>query len=203
EKVRAIAAPVAAGEGLELVDVELAGAGGRTTLRLYIDRKGGVSLDDCTSVSRAVSAALDVEDPIDGAYDLEVSSPGLDPPLRTPEHLQKLAGDEVRGALKPLRGADFAEVRVARDDGAMRALFQGGAAVVFLDDEEGRAAYTSRGGGAERPIEFRRATGETEQHPGSWAVPADQAIRAIEHYFLTGQRPSFVHWHQDSGSTHN
>ena len=287
EKVRAIAAPVAAGEGLELVDVELAGAGGRTTLRLYIDRKGGVSLDDCTSVSRAVSAALDVEDPIDGAYDLEVSSPGLDRPLRTPEHFQKFAGeevrikaygplpelenrktfhgtlrgfedgrvlvevdaklfrvpheqiakahvearlselsaseplepearlqidgryvlarerDDVRGALKPLRGADFAEVRVARDDGAMRALFQGGAAVVFLDDEEGRAAYTSRGGGAERPIEFRRATGETEQHPGSWAVPADQAIRAIEHYFLTGQRPSFVHWHQDSGSTHN
>jgi ribosome maturation factor RimP len=96
EKVRAIAAPLAAGEGLELVDVELAGAGGRTTLRLYIDRAGGVSLDDCTSVSRAVSAALDVEDPIEGAYDLEVSSPGLDRPLRMPEHFQKFAGEEVR-----------------------------------------------------------------------------------------------------------
>ena len=67
EKVRKIAAPLAAGEGLELVDVELGGAGGRTTLRLYIDRDGGVSLDDCSSVSRAISAALDVEDPIEGA----------------------------------------------------------------------------------------------------------------------------------------
>ena len=96
EKVRAIAAPLAAGEGLELVDVELGGGGGRTTLRLYIDRKGGVSLDDCTSISRAVSAALDVEDPIEGRYDLEVSSPGLDRPLRTPEHFQTFAGEEVR-----------------------------------------------------------------------------------------------------------
>src|SRR5205823_12647178 len=96
EKVRAIAAPLAAGEGLELVDVELGGGGGRTTLRLYIDRKGGVSLDDCTSVSRAVSAALDVEDPIQGAYDLEVPSPGLERPLRTPEHFEKYKGEKVR-----------------------------------------------------------------------------------------------------------
>jgi hypothetical protein len=102
-----------------------------------------------------------------------------------------------------LRGVDFAEVRVARDAGAMRALFHDGGAVLFLDDEEGQAAYTSRGGGAERPVEFRRATGEGEPHPGSWIVPADQAIRALEHYFLTGQRPSFVHWHQESGTTHN
>src|SRR5438309_2076014 len=93
---RAPAAPLAAGEGLELVDVELGGGGGRTTLRLYIDRQGGVSLDDCTSISRAVSAALDVEDPIQGTYDLEVSSPGLDRPLRTPEHFQDFAGEEVR-----------------------------------------------------------------------------------------------------------
>lgn len=96
EKVRGIAAPLAAQEGLELVDVEIGGAGGRQALRLFIDRPGGVSLDDCTAVSRAVSAALDVEDPIQGAYDLEVSSPGLDRPLRTPEHFQKFAGEKVR-----------------------------------------------------------------------------------------------------------
>jgi ribosome maturation factor RimP len=96
EKVRSIAAPLAAQEGLELVDVEIGGAGGRQALRLFIDRPGGVSLDDCTAVSRAVSGALDVEDPIHGAYDLEVSSPGLDRPLRTPEHFQKFAGQKVR-----------------------------------------------------------------------------------------------------------
>ena len=96
EKVRQIAAPLAAQEGIELVDVELGGPGGRQTLRLFIDKPEGVSLDDCTSVSRAVSAALDVEDPIQGAYDLEVSSPGLDRPLRTPEHFQKFLGQRVR-----------------------------------------------------------------------------------------------------------
>jgi ribosome maturation factor RimP len=96
DKVRRIAAPLAGQEGLELIDVELGGPGGRQTLRLFIDKAGGVSLDDCTSISRAVSAALDVEDPIDGAYDLEVSSPGLDRPLRTPEHFQKFAGKRVR-----------------------------------------------------------------------------------------------------------
>jgi ribosome maturation factor RimP len=96
EKVRNIAAPLAAQEGLELVDVELGGAGGRQTLRLFIDKPGGVSLEDCSSVSRAVSAALDVEDPLAGAYDLEVSSPGLDRPLRTPEHFEKYKGEKVR-----------------------------------------------------------------------------------------------------------
>jgi len=96
ERVRQIAAPLAALEGLELVDVELGGAGGRQVLRLLIDKAGGVSLDDCSSVSRAVSAALDVEDPVDGAYDLEVSSPGLDRPLRTPEHFEKFKGSKVR-----------------------------------------------------------------------------------------------------------
>jgi len=96
EKVRQIAAPLAAHEGLELVDVELGGGGGRQTLRLLIDKPSGVSLDDCTAVSRAVSVALDVEDPIAGAYDLEVSSPGLDRPLRTAEHFEKYAGQKVR-----------------------------------------------------------------------------------------------------------
>jgi ribosome maturation factor RimP len=115
EKVRAIAEPLAAAEGLELVDLELGGAGGRTTLRLFIDRvpgavpsaaeipaaadglpRQGVTLDDCADLSRAVSGALDVEDPIIGAYDLEVSSPGLDRPLRTPEHFARFAGKKVR-----------------------------------------------------------------------------------------------------------
>src|SRR2546423_5293931 len=96
EKVRQLAAPLAAQEGLELVDVEIGGGHGRQTLRLFIDRPGGVSLDDCTSVSRALSTALDVEDPIQGAYDLEVSSPGLDRPLPTPEHFENYAGEKIR-----------------------------------------------------------------------------------------------------------
>src|SRR5207248_6671079 len=83
--------------GLELVDVEFAGPGGHPTLRLYIDKVGGgVTLDDCTQVSRALSAALDVEDPIAGRYELEVSSPGLDRPLRTREHFERFLGSKVR-----------------------------------------------------------------------------------------------------------
>ena len=91
EKVRRLAGPLAAQEGLELVDVEIGGGGGRQTLRLFVDKEGGVTL-----VSRAVSTALDVEDPIAGAYDLEVSSPGLERPLRTADHFQKVVGSKVR-----------------------------------------------------------------------------------------------------------
>ena len=96
DKVRRIAGPLAAQEGLELIDVEMGGGGGRQILRLYIDKGGGVSLDDCTAISRAVSTALDVEDPIEGTYDLEVSSPGLDRPLKAPEHFLKFLGSKVR-----------------------------------------------------------------------------------------------------------
>lgn len=96
ERVRRVAAPVIANEGLELIEVELVGSIGRPTLRLYIDKAGGVTLEDCSSISRTVSAALDVEDPIEGTYELEVSSPGLDRPLRTPEHFEKYKGEKVR-----------------------------------------------------------------------------------------------------------
>ena len=96
EKVRQIASPIAVHDGLELVDVEFGGGGGRQILRVFIDKPGGVSLEDCASFSRSVSALLDVEDPLQGSYDLEVSSPGLDRPLRTKEHFQKYAGQRVR-----------------------------------------------------------------------------------------------------------
>ncbi|MGZ6125735.1 MAG: ribosome maturation factor RimP [Myxococcales bacterium] len=96
ERVRRIAAPLAAQEGLELIDVEIGGGGGRQTLRLYVDKASGGSQDACSAVSRAVSAALDVEDPVQGAYELEVSSPGLDRPWKTPDHVLKYAGSQGR-----------------------------------------------------------------------------------------------------------
>ena len=64
-------------------------------LRLYIDAPAGIAIDDCERVSRAVSALLDVEDPVPGQYTLEVSSPGLERPLRTPEHFASYAGEKV------------------------------------------------------------------------------------------------------------
>ena len=82
--------------GYELVGVQyLTGQPGGNILRVYIDREGGVQLDDCTAVSHQLSGVLDVEDPIPGNYNLEISSPGLDRPLFTPEHYARHAGKMV------------------------------------------------------------------------------------------------------------
>jgi len=78
--------------GFELVSVELVGSGNDRTLRVYIDHPDGITVDDCADVSRQVSAVLDVEDPISGAYVLEVSSPGLDRPLVKPADFERFAG---------------------------------------------------------------------------------------------------------------
>ena len=82
--------------GYELVDVEYAPASGRNLLRIYIDRPAGITVDDCAKVSRQVSAALDVEDPISEAYTLEVSSPGLDRPLVKREDFERFAGASIK-----------------------------------------------------------------------------------------------------------
>jgi ribosome maturation factor RimP len=90
--------------GFELVDTELSGSGRRALLRIYIDRPGGVNVDDCAAVSHQVSAILDVEDPIAGRYTLEVSSPGLDRPLTRPQDFERFAGELV--AVKLARPRD-------------------------------------------------------------------------------------------------
>src|SRR5512138_2762925 len=96
ERARRVLEPILARDGYELVDVEWVRGGGRWTLRVFIDREGGVNIDDCQLVSRTVEPILDVEDFIEPAYDLEVSSPGLDRPLRTPEHFARYAGQRVQ-----------------------------------------------------------------------------------------------------------
>jgi ribosome maturation factor RimP len=91
--------------GCELVDVELAGGGRHPTLRVYIDKPGGVTVDDCADVSRQLSAILDVEDPIRDRYTLEVSSPGLDRPLVTAQDFARQRGETVKVRLPaPLAG---------------------------------------------------------------------------------------------------
>ncbi len=92
--------PVVAAEGVELVDVELAGSRNRRTLRIFIDKPEGVTLDDCQNISVQVGALLDVDDPIDGSYTLEVSSPGLDRLLRTSRDFRRALGRLVRMELE-------------------------------------------------------------------------------------------------------
>ena len=81
--------------GFELVGIECQRAGRFLTVRLYIDKEGGVTIDDCSDVRLQVSAIFDVEDPITDKYNLEVSSPGLDRPLFTLEHFQRFVERDV------------------------------------------------------------------------------------------------------------
>lgn len=97
--------PVVEALGYELVLLEKVGSGRTTTIRLYIDAETSIGIDDCEQVSREVTAALDVEDPIPGAYRLEVSSPGADRPLVKPIHFRRFSGARVRVQMvMPLSG---------------------------------------------------------------------------------------------------
>lgn len=95
ERVRAFSQPIVEGLGCTLWDVEYVREGGEWFLRLYIDKEGGVGINDCEAVSRAVDPVLDEEDPIPGRYHFEVSSAGLERPLRRPEHLAWSIGKPV------------------------------------------------------------------------------------------------------------
>jgi ribosome maturation factor RimP len=96
ERTAEIADPLIAGMGMELVDVEFLHERDSWILRLFIDKPGGVGLEDCEAVSRAVETPLEVEDIVGHAYHLEVSSPGLERPLKKPEHFQRAEGRVVR-----------------------------------------------------------------------------------------------------------
>jgi ribosome maturation factor RimP len=90
-RVRALIEPLVAAEGLELFDLEQVGP----VLRVTVDREGGVSIDDITKTTRAISRAFDEHDPISSGYTLEVSSPGLERVLRTPAHYAWAVGRTV------------------------------------------------------------------------------------------------------------
>jgi ribosome maturation factor RimP len=96
DHIRQLLDPILASLGLTLWDLEFQRQGPQWLLRIYIDRESGVTLNDCESVSRDLSAALDVEDIIAHAYSLEVSSPGLDRTLSKPEHFARFAGSTVK-----------------------------------------------------------------------------------------------------------
>lgn len=81
--------------GYDLVGVEYGGNPGNARLRVYIDAADGITLDDCAAVSEQLSAALDVDDPIPGAYVLEVSSPGVNRPLFAPADFERFRGSRV------------------------------------------------------------------------------------------------------------
>lgn len=95
-RVTALVEQIAASLAMEVVDVEYRREGRETVLRIFIDKPGGVTLDDCSTVSRELSQVLDVEDFIPVGYNLEVSSPGLNRPLKKPSDFQRSVGKLIK-----------------------------------------------------------------------------------------------------------
>jgi len=114
-RVKEIAERVGSSEGIEIVDLELAGAGNRRVLRIFIDKPGGISHADCENISVQVGAILDVEDVVPGgSYTLEVSSPGVERRLVRPEDFRRFQGQKVKIVLRaPLEGRRRWEGRLA------------------------------------------------------------------------------------------
>lgn len=94
-----LAAPIAA-RGYELYDLEFVTVSGRRILRLTIDHPNGIGLDDCVSANNAAQAVMDAEDPVQGSYTMEVSSPGIFRVLKQPDHFKRFASARIRIRLK-------------------------------------------------------------------------------------------------------
>ena len=141
KKVTAVAAelalPFVQAAGCTLWDVEYVREAGTWFLRIYIDCPGGVSVDQCEAVSRPLSDALDVADPIEGSYVLEVSSAGADRPLKKPEHFAAFLGHEVEVRLyRPVEGRkEFHGVLKGYDQGDVSLTMADGTDRVFPKKE--------------------------------------------------------------------
>jgi ribosome maturation factor RimP len=130
EKIVALAAEVASELSVELYDVRVETGGPRVAIRVFLDKPGGVLLGDVESFSRRFGARLDVEDPVDGPFVLEASSPGVNRPLTRPAHYAAAVGKRVRIAFTEihegarsvagiLESADAESVVVRREEGAV------------------------------------------------------------------------------------
>ena len=139
ERVRSIASRVAGSYGLEIFDVQFRRESGGMVLRIQIDRPGSaakaeesVSVQDCANVSRDLSAVLDVEDVVPSAYILEVSSPGLDRPLRGAADYRRFAGRRAKLVMRErVDGQTFFK-------GALAGVEEGTAPAVLIDGDDGR-----------------------------------------------------------------
>ena len=136
DAVAALALPVVESAGCSLWDVEYVKEAGAWYLRVYIDKEGGVSIDDCEAVSRPLSDRLDQADPIEGSYTFEVSSAGADRALKKPEHFVQFQGSEVEVKLyRPREGRkEFVGLLRNYENGAVT-LEIDGAQVLFTRQE--------------------------------------------------------------------
>jgi len=151
DRVRELIEPLVVGAGLELVDIEH----GPGLLRIYIDREGGIDLDTLSGQSEIISDLLDLNDPIPGRYTLEVSSPGLERPLRRPEEFRRFVGTVINVKTKPSVEGErrfSGELTEANDTHIVVA----GRTLVYGDIDRARTVF--EWGTAPKPGHTRKAT---------------------------------------------
>ena len=143
QKTEAILMPIVEEHGFELVDVEYVKEGGTWYLRAYIDKPGGINVDDCEVVSRRLSDILDEKDYIEEAYILEVSSPGLGRPLKNEKDFKRSLGEEVdvrtyrmiekqKEFTGLLKDYDDATVTIEMEDGTLKTFEKSDIALIRL-----------------------------------------------------------------------
>jgi len=134
-----LATPIVEGLNYELVDVEFIKEGANWYLRVYIDKPGGISIDDCQAVSEKISEILDKKDPIEQFYYLEVSSPGLERPLKTERDFIKYKGELVEvKVFQPINGKKIFEGELIGLVEDMIVINQGGNNIEFEKDKVAR-----------------------------------------------------------------
>ena len=135
--VQGLAESIAAELGLRIWDVTFTKEGASYYLRIFIDKDGGVGIDDCEAFSRAIDAPLDELDPIEQAYCLEVCSPGVERSLTKPAHFEACLGQRVQvRMIRPVNGArDFKGVLESYDDGNITVRFDSGDGLTFTKKE--------------------------------------------------------------------
>lgn len=140
--VEGIAAPIAESLGLRIWDVRYLKEGAQWYLRVFIDKDGGVDINDCENMSRALDEPLDQADPIDGEYILEVSSPGIERELLKPAHFMEFIGADIMvKMIRPLEGIgkEFKGVLTAFEDGMVTITDHSGENTVTISKKD--AAY--------------------------------------------------------------
>ena len=140
--VEALARPIAESLGLRIWDVRYLKEGSQWFLRVFIDKDGGVDINDCERMSRALDAPLDEADPISGEYVLEVSSPGVERELVRPEHFEQFIGADIMvKMIRPIEGIgkEFKGVLTAYDDGDVTVTDHSGENTVTINKKD--AAY--------------------------------------------------------------
>ncbi len=143
-----IAEPIAAELGLEIWDVRFEKEGADWFLRIFIDKEGGVSIDDCVDMSHAIDKPLDDADPIEQSYCLEVCSPGLERDLKRDEHFEKCLGEPVMVKLiRPLNGMrEYKGILSSYDNGTFELRLEDGTGLMINKKETSYVKLDDFGG---------------------------------------------------------